>query len=244
MRNGPTGGSLNDVKQLRRHRRRHRLHGRRQLVRHPPAREEAARDHLPRQGDRPRPRQGLATPVDQRGDGMSIAPIRVRAEARPARGTRRPAGDAAFRPARLRQDVLAPLPRQSRPAPGRTALGELIVMPPAGTESGGRNASLTIRLGIWAEADGTGRVFDSSTGFRLPNGATVSPDASWIELGRWEAISPEERRRFAPICPDFVVEADVAVGLAAGELASEVGSIHRARRPPRLAPRPRRGRGR
>lgn len=88
----------------------------------------------------------------------------------------------------------------------RTARGELIVMPPAGTESGGRNAYLTIRLGNWTEADGTGRVFDSSAGYTLPNGAIRSPDASWIALGRWEALSPADRRRFAPICPDFVVE--------------------------------------
>ena len=88
----------------------------------------------------------------------------------------------------------------------RTSRGELIVMPPAGTESGGRNAYLTMRLGNWSEADGTGRFFDSSAGYRLPNGATRSPDASWIERSRWEALSPAERRRFAPICPDFVAE--------------------------------------
>src|SRR5437660_1560209 len=62
----------------------------------------------------------------------------------------------------------------------RTAQGELIIMAPAGTESGGRNAKLTMRLGIWAEADGTGEHFDSSTGYDLPNGNTRSPDASWV----------------------------------------------------------------
>lgn len=88
----------------------------------------------------------------------------------------------------------------------RTARGELIVMPPAGGETGSRNAKLTHRLGAWAEVDGTGEYFDSSTGYKLPNGATRSPDASWIVRGRWEALSPKDRRRFAPICPDFVAE--------------------------------------
>jgi Uma2 family endonuclease len=88
----------------------------------------------------------------------------------------------------------------------RTARGELIVMSPAGAETGGRNAKLTMRLGIWAQADGTGEFFDSSTGYTLPNGATRSPDASWIVRHRWEALTPAQRRRFAPICPDFVVE--------------------------------------
>ncbi len=88
----------------------------------------------------------------------------------------------------------------------RTARGELIVMPPVGTGSGGRNARLTYRLGQWAEADGTGHYFDSSTGYKLPNGATRSPDASWIRKDRWSSLAPAQKERFAPICPDFVVE--------------------------------------
>ena len=88
----------------------------------------------------------------------------------------------------------------------RTARGELIIMSPAGTESGGRNAKLTMRLGIWTEADGTGEHFDSSTGYKLPNGDTRSPDASWIRKERWNTLTLEEKRRFAPICPDFAVE--------------------------------------
>lgn len=88
----------------------------------------------------------------------------------------------------------------------RTARGELIVMAPAGSESGGRNAGLTGQLWAWNRATGLGYTFDSSAGFRLPNGATRAPDASWIARDRWEALAPEERRRFAPICPDFVVE--------------------------------------
>jgi len=88
----------------------------------------------------------------------------------------------------------------------RTAKGELIVMPPTGGETGSRNSKLNQRLANWAEADGTGITFDSSTGFKLPNGANRSPDAAWILLTRWEALTPEQRRRFPPIAPDFVVE--------------------------------------
>jgi Uma2 family endonuclease len=88
----------------------------------------------------------------------------------------------------------------------RTARGELIVMPPAGTETGGRNAGVTGQLWAWNHASGLGHTFDSSTGYKLPNGATLSPDASWIARERWATLSPKERRKFAPICPDFVVE--------------------------------------
>jgi Uma2 family endonuclease len=88
----------------------------------------------------------------------------------------------------------------------RTAEGDMIIMPPAGTESGGRNLDLAVSFGIWARADGTGKGFDSSTGFTLPNGAVRSPDLAWIRLPRWQALSAEERVKFAPICPDFVVE--------------------------------------
>jgi Uma2 family endonuclease len=88
----------------------------------------------------------------------------------------------------------------------RTAQGDLIVMTPAGSETGGRNARLTSRLVVWADADGEGTAFDSSAGFRFPNGATRAPDASWIRNDRWNALAPEQKRRFAPICPDFAVE--------------------------------------
>lgn len=88
----------------------------------------------------------------------------------------------------------------------RTANQEIIVLPPTGSESGNRNANLIVQLGIWAERNGTGLIFDSSTGFTLPNGAIRSPDLAWIQKRKWEAISPEQRKKFAPICPDFVVE--------------------------------------
>jgi Uma2 family endonuclease len=87
-----------------------------------------------------------------------------------------------------------------------TARQELIIMPPVGSETGRRNSKLTVRVGTWAEADGTGIAFDSSTGFTLPNGAIRSPDASWITQERWNTLTPEQHAGFAPICPDFVVE--------------------------------------
>lgn len=79
-------------------------------------------------------------------------------------------------------------------------------MPPAGGESGKRNADLTIDLGIWNRSSKLGVVFDSSTGFKLTNGATRSPGVSWVRLERWEAIAPEQRKKFVPLCPDFVIE--------------------------------------
>jgi Uma2 family endonuclease len=88
----------------------------------------------------------------------------------------------------------------------RSAKGELIVMPPTGSETGNRNAKLTQQLGNWTDDNGTGINFDSSTGFKLPNGADRSPDAAWMTLEKWNAIPPEKRIQFAPVCPDFVVE--------------------------------------
>lgn len=88
----------------------------------------------------------------------------------------------------------------------RTATGELIVMPPTGSETGNRNAKLMQQLANWTDKDATGIEFDSSAGFVLPNGATRSPDASWIKLVKWNALSDTQKAKFAPICPDFVVE--------------------------------------
>jgi Uma2 family endonuclease len=88
----------------------------------------------------------------------------------------------------------------------RTAKGEVIIMPPAFSDTGNRNFELAIEVGIWARKDGTGKGFDSSAGFTLPNGATRSPDTSWINLDRWDALSDEQKSSFAPICPDFVIE--------------------------------------
>lgn len=88
----------------------------------------------------------------------------------------------------------------------RTATGELIVMSPTGGETGDRNRRLTQRLGNWTDEDGTGLSFDSSTGFKLPNGSERSPDASWVRGDRWAALTPEQRQKFPPLAPDFVVE--------------------------------------
>ena len=88
----------------------------------------------------------------------------------------------------------------------RSADGDLIVTPPAGSESGRRNALITAMLFLWNEAEGNGVVFDSSAGFRLPDTSLLSPDASWIQRSRWERLTLEEREAFAPICPDVVLE--------------------------------------
>lgn len=88
----------------------------------------------------------------------------------------------------------------------RTATGELIVMPPTGSDTGKRNQDMSGQLWLWNRQTKLGVVFDSSSGFKLPNGADRSPDASWIKLERWQALTAKEQEGFAPICPDFVVE--------------------------------------
>ncbi|NES20554.1 MAG: Uma2 family endonuclease [Symploca sp. SIO3E6] len=88
----------------------------------------------------------------------------------------------------------------------RTATGELIILPPVGGETSNRNGKLTQQLFNWTDSDGTGIAFDSSGGFKLPNGSDRSPDAAWVTLERWNTLTPEQKIRFAPLCPDFVVE--------------------------------------
>lgn len=87
-----------------------------------------------------------------------------------------------------------------------TAEGELITMPPSGGTAGRRNFRLIQQLANWTETDGTGIGFDSSTIFALPNGARRSPDAAWVRLDRWNALTLEEQDGFPPIVPDFVIE--------------------------------------
>lgn len=84
--------------------------------------------------------------------------------------------------------------------------GQLIVMTPTGSETGARNSRLVMRLLQWADHQGGWKVFDSSAGFLLPNGSVFSPDASLVRLDRWQGLTPEQRRGFAPLCPDLVVE--------------------------------------
>lgn len=88
----------------------------------------------------------------------------------------------------------------------RTATGALVVMPPTGGESGHRNADLTTDVNLWNRQTELGIVFDSSTVFKLPNGANRSPDVAWIMNERWNALSIEQRKKFPPIAPDFVIE--------------------------------------
>jgi Uma2 family endonuclease len=84
--------------------------------------------------------------------------------------------------------------------------GQLISMTPTGGDTGRRNTRLLTRLQTWADRLGGWTVFDSSTGFRLPDGSVLSPDASAVQLERWQALSAEQRRGFPPLCPDLVVE--------------------------------------
>jgi Uma2 family endonuclease len=88
----------------------------------------------------------------------------------------------------------------------RNQFGEISIMPPTGSETGNRENNILGQLWVWSEQDGTGIAFSSSTGFKLSTGAERSPDASWMKLERWNALSPEQQQRFAPICPDFVIE--------------------------------------
>jgi Uma2 family endonuclease len=88
----------------------------------------------------------------------------------------------------------------------RGANGELVVNPPTGGEAGRRNADITYCLKRWSLEGGGGLVFDSSTGFDLPGGATLSPDVAWITDDRWQSLSTQQRKQFVPLAPDFVIE--------------------------------------
>ena len=87
-----------------------------------------------------------------------------------------------------------------------TADGDLIIIPPTFSRTGNRNAKLTQQLANWTDANGTGFSFDSSALFVLPNGAKRSPDASWVSKSRLASLTEEERAKFLPLCPDFVIE--------------------------------------
>ena len=88
----------------------------------------------------------------------------------------------------------------------RNKQGNLIVMAPTGGETGNFNADLNGQLYVWNRTSQSGKIFDSSTGFELPEGGDRSPDVAWITLDKWEALTPEQRRGFLPLCPDFAVE--------------------------------------
>jgi len=88
----------------------------------------------------------------------------------------------------------------------KTATGELIIMPPTGGETGKQNAGINAQLWLWNQQNQRGVVFDSSTGFQLPNGSYRAPDASWVPQEKWNQLSIEQRKKFLPFCPDFVIE--------------------------------------
>jgi Uma2 family endonuclease len=88
----------------------------------------------------------------------------------------------------------------------RTAIGELIIMPPTGGETGNRNIEIAFQLQAWSRKSNLGVAFDSSTCLKLPNGAERSPDASWVRRERWDNLSQQQKQKFPPLCPDFVLE--------------------------------------
>jgi len=88
----------------------------------------------------------------------------------------------------------------------REKTGEIVVMTPAGNRTGMKSLYIGRMLGNWAEVDGRGYAFDSNTGFSLPDGSMLSPDASWVECKRWDAMTETQKDEYSPICPEFVIE--------------------------------------
>jgi Uma2 family endonuclease len=88
----------------------------------------------------------------------------------------------------------------------REANGELIVMSPSGSEGGGVDTDVTVEMSIWARQDGRGKVFGSNAGFRLPDGSVRAADCHWVSWIRWNALTSEDQKRYAPLCPEFVIE--------------------------------------
>ena len=88
----------------------------------------------------------------------------------------------------------------------RDANGELIVMSPVGIEGGGIETDVTAELTIWARADGRGKAFGATTGFKLPDSSVRSADSAWVSWQRLNSVSREQREGFGPICPEFIIE--------------------------------------
>lgn len=88
----------------------------------------------------------------------------------------------------------------------KTATGELIIMPPTGGETGKQNSGINAQLWLWNQQKKLGEVFDSSTGFKLPNGSYRAPDAAWIPQEKWNQLTLEQRKKLLPLCPDFAIE--------------------------------------
>jgi Uma2 family endonuclease len=88
----------------------------------------------------------------------------------------------------------------------RTCRGDLVIMPPTGGETGNRNVEIAYQLQAWSRSNKLGIAFDSSTGFKLPNGSDKSPDVAWIPLEKWNGLTLKQQQGFVPLCPDFVIE--------------------------------------
>jgi Uma2 family endonuclease len=88
----------------------------------------------------------------------------------------------------------------------RDKTGEIVLMTPTGNRTGMKSLYIGRMLGNWTEEDGRGYAFDSNTGFSLPDGSMLSPDASWVMASRWDALTEEQKDTYSPICPEFVIE--------------------------------------
>lgn len=88
----------------------------------------------------------------------------------------------------------------------RNAKREIIIMSPTNSSTGSVNVKIAYQLEAWNEQHGSGITFDSSTGFTLPDQSVMSPDASWLSLEKWQKLTPEQKEKFAPVCPEFIVE--------------------------------------
>jgi Uma2 family endonuclease len=108
--------------------------------------------------------------------------------------------------ARVSDDVLMRFSAKNPYKIERNRDGELTIMTPVGGIGGTHEKYITVKLGVWTEQDGTGIDFSPSTGFRLPDGSCLQPDASWISLDRWNSLTLQQQTGFPPLCPDFLIE--------------------------------------
>lgn len=132
---------------------------------------------------------------------MAVAPLSIPVSSEEAVALRLPPG------VRLSDDQLLELCRLNKELRiERTSEGDLVIMTPAGAGSSRRNAKIIFQLETWSLEEGTGLVFDSSAGFLLPNGAMRAPDAAWVRRSRLSGLSRDEKEKFLPLCPDFVIE--------------------------------------
>lgn len=82
----------------------------------------------------------------------------------------------------------------------------IYIMAPTAFDTGGFNSDINAELNLWNRKNKNGKVFDSSTGFTLPDRAVFSPDAAWISNEKISKLTKEQRNIFAPVCPDFIIE--------------------------------------